>query len=98
MPSVYIHLAGENVDEAQCILSGIEKVEKKDEQLKPFVCGRCLSKNPPGSKFCNRCGAPAELKTAFQLDQTRAKLDSLFDKLTENPQKLEKLLNLIESA
>jgi integrase len=98
MPSVYIHLAGEDVDEAQCILSGTAKVEKKDEQLKPIVCPRCLGKNPPGSKFCSTCGAPSDLKTAFQLDQTRAKLDTLLDKLTEDPQKLEKFLTLLESA
>ncbi len=35
MPSVYIHLAGEDIDEAQCILSGMTKVKKEDERLKP---------------------------------------------------------------
>ena len=98
MPSVYIHLAGDDVDEAQCILSGTAKVEKKDEQLKPLVCERCHGNNLPGSKFCNRCGAPLDLKIAVQLDQTRTKLDRLLNKLTEDPQKLEKLLALVESA
>jgi len=98
MPSVYIHLAGEDVDEAQCILSGTAKVEKEDERLKPLVCTRCLSNNPPGSKFCSKCGAPSDLKTAIQLDHARAKLDTLLNKLTEDPQKLEKFLTLLESA
>jgi integrase/recombinase XerD len=98
MPSVYIHLAGEDVDEAQCILSGTAAVERKEEQLKPIVCKRCQTSNLPGSKFCSKCGAPLDLKTAVQLDQTRVKLDRLLDKLTEDPQKLEKLLTLVESA
>jgi integrase/recombinase XerD len=98
MPSVYIHLAGEDVDEAQCILSGTAKLEKKDEQLKPLVCSRCQNNNVPGSKFCTRCGTPLDLKTAIRLDQTRTKLDRLFNKLTEDPQKLDKLLTLIERA
>lgn len=98
MPSVYIHFAGEDIDEAHCILNGTVKVEKKDEQLKPLLCQRCDSKNLPGSTFCNKCGAPLDLKTTIELDQARAKLDRLFDKLTEDPQKLDKLLNLLESA
>jgi len=98
MPSVYIHLAGEDIDEAQCILSGTAKIEREDEQLKPIVCERCHSNNQPGSKFCNKCGAPSDLKAASQLDQTKAKLDRLLDKLTEDPQKLEKLLTLVENT
>lgn len=98
MPSVYIHLAGEDVDEAQCILSGTPRTEKKEEQLKPHVCERCHTNNLPGSKFCSKCGAPSDFKTAVQLDQARAKLDMLLDKLTQDPQKLEKLLTLVENA
>lgn len=98
MPSVYIHLAGEDIDEAHCILNGTVTVEKKDERLKPLLCQRCDSKNLPGSTFCNKCGAPLDLKTAIELDQARVKLDRLFDKLTEDPQKLDNLLNLLEST
>ena len=98
MPSVYIHLAGEDIDEAHCILNGTTRMEKKDERLKPLLCQRCDGKNLPGSTFCNKCGAPLDLKTAIELDQARTKLDRLFDKLTEDPQKLDKLLNLLESA
>lgn len=97
MPSVYIHLAGEDVDEAQCILSGTKKVEREDERLKPVICQRCNSNNPLGSKFCTKCGLPLDLKIGVQLDQTRAKLDRLFDKLTEDPQRLDKLLALVEN-
>ena len=98
MPSVYIHLAGEDIDEAHCMLNGTERVKKDDEQLKSLICQRCDSKNLPGSKFCNGCGLPLEAGVAISLDQARTKLDRLFNKLTEGPQKLDKLLNLLEKA
>jgi len=98
MPSVYIHLAGEDVDEAQCILNGVAKAERKEEMLKPRVCKRCNTKNTPDSKFCNKCGFPLDYETAIKMDEIRAKLDRLLDKLTEDPQKLNKLLELIEST
>ena len=98
MPSVYIHLAGEDVDEAQCILNGVAKAESREEMLKPMVCKRCDTKNTPDSKFCCKCGLPLDYETAVKLDGIRAKLDRLLDKLTEDPQKLNKLLELIESS
>lgn len=98
MPSVYIHLAGEDIDEAQCILNGVAKAESRDEMLKPMVCKRCDTKNIPDSKFCGKCGLPLDYETAVKMDGIRAKLDRLLDKLTEDPQKLNKLLQLIESS
>jgi len=98
MPSVYVHLAGEDVDEAQCILNGVAKVENKEEQLKPKICQRCNTRNSPDSKFCNKCAFPLDYETVIKIDETRSKLDRLLDKLTEDPEKLNKLLELIEST
>ncbi len=98
MPSVYIHLAGDDVDEAMCMLSGITNTEKREEQMKPVVCPRCNNKNLPGSKFCNKCGKVLDIQKAIELDQARAKLDELLNKLTEDPKKLEKFVTLIESV
>jgi len=98
MPSVYIHLAGEDVDEAQCILNGVAKVERKEEMLKPRVCKKCDTKNTPDSKFCSKCGFPLDYETAIKMDEIRAKLDRLLDKLTEDPERLNKLLELVEST
>ena len=98
MPSVYVHLAGEDVDEAQCILNGITNFEKKDELLRPKICKKCDTKNSSDSKFCNKCGFPLDYETAVKMDEVRTKLDRLLDKLTEDPQKLNKLLELIESS
>jgi len=92
MPSVYIHLSGEDVDEAQCILNGVAKAEGKEEMLKPSVCKKCDTKNTPDSKFCNRCGFPLDYETAVKMDETRAKVDRLMNELVKNPKVLDALL------
>ena len=75
------------------MLNGTAKVEK-DERLKPLLCHRCDSKNLLDSTFCTKCGVPLDLETPIELDQARAKLDKLFNKFAEDPQKLDKLLDL----
>jgi ribosomal protein L40E len=72
MPSVYIHLAREDVDEAPCILNGVAKAESMEEMLKPMVCKRCDTKNTPDSKFCSKCGFPFDYETAVKMDGIRA--------------------------
>ena len=99
MPSVYVHLAAKDLDDALFALNGL--VKKKDEsqaEFKPNICPRCQNRNSPDSKFCNSCGTILDMGTAVQLDETRMKADRLLDKLTENPERLEKLLALLETA
>ena len=96
MPSVYIHLSGEDIDMAQAVMNGVH-VEKEDKSKLEFrICDRCEYKNSFVSKFCNKCGLCLDLKTAFQLDQTRNKIDVLFEKLTEDPEKLEKVMKILQ--
>ena len=71
--------------------------EEEKKVFKPNICPRCNDKNSPDSKFCNRCGAVVDLKTTIQLDESRRKLDKLFEKLTEDPEKLGKLLALVKA-
>ncbi len=98
MPSVYIHLAGEDIDEAQCILNGVTNAEKKEEQLKPKICQRCDERNPPGFKFCSKCGQPLDIQTAIEVDETRKKADTLMNELVKNPEVLDSLLKGIEKV
>jgi len=99
MPSVYVHLAGKDLDDALFILNDMKpKPEPTESQFKVNICPRCDAKNSPDSKFCNLCGAIVDAKTAVELDQTRAKVDRLLDKLTEDPERLEKLLKLVEAV
>jgi len=99
MPSVYVHLAGRDLDDALFILNNIKrKPEPSESPFKVNVCPRCETKNSPDSKFCNLCGAIIDMKTAIEFDEARAKVDRLLDELTEDPKKLEKLLALIEAV
>lgn len=96
MPSVYVHLSGEDIDEAQSIMNGIARTTDTNLEWQPKQCARCKVINSPTSKFCFKCGAVLDIETAMKIDETRVKADQLLNKLTEDPQKLEKFLALIE--
>lgn len=97
MASTYVHLSGRDVDNALFSLQGMKQNEtKKETQLKVTLCPRCNEKNSPPSKFCMRCGAPLDMKTALKLDETRAKADKLMTMLVRDPEILEKLLAKIK--
>ena len=89
MPSVYIHLAGEDVDEAHLVLDGLSKPERREKHPKARVCPQmpCQQSTTPSSAV----DATLDLRTAMELDRLRAKLDKLLDKLTEDLERLEKL-------
>lgn len=96
MPSVYIHLSGEDIDEAQAVMNGV-KVEKENAEKMEFrICNRCDHKNSFVSKFCNKCGLCLDIKTALELDAGRSKLDKLFDRLAKDPEKLEKIIKTLQ--
>ena len=94
MPSVYIHLAGEDIDEAQAIMNGVGVVKENESKLEPLICTRCNHTNSAVAKFCNKCGLVLDVKTVLEMDTTRNKIDMLIDKLAQNPDKLPKLLEL----
>ncbi len=71
MPGVYIHLAGEDIDEAQAIMNNVTVVKEKESQLQPLVCSRCDFTNSPLSKFCNRCGFGLDLKSVIEIDRAK---------------------------
>ena len=96
MPSVYIHLAGEDIDEAQCILNGVANVQSKDETLGPRICEKCSMKNPSDFKFCNKCGFPLDYETALKIDEIRTKSDRLMEVLVRNPEVVNVLLRTLE--
>lgn len=79
MPSVYVHLSGRDVDKTLLEHYGIDTEEKRaeDEVLKPTECARCGLKNPAGMKFCGRCSAVIDIKTAIDLEQKRGVADEI---------------------
>ena len=55
MPSKYIHLASEDLDEYIMQKLGIKKIKKKDSVLAPKICPNCNMENSPTNVFCGRC-------------------------------------------
>jgi len=86
MPSIYVHLSGRDVDETILGLYGLKKPEVEQPKLVPRVCPRCQTSNPFDAKFCARCGAVLDLRTAVQLEEARREGDQIFDKLLEDPE------------
>ena len=78
MPSVYVHLSGRDVDKTLLEHYGVS-VEKKAEDgvLKPTKCARCGLLNPAGGKFCNRCSAALDIRTALDLERKRESADNI---------------------
>lgn len=97
MPAVYIKLSGEDIDQAHLMLNGMQKSDIV-EKPEPKKCLKCSFLNSLDSKFCNRCGLPLDSTTLVQMDAARTKIDRLLNKLTEDPETLEKLLALIDAS
>ncbi|MBI4361954.1 MAG: tyrosine-type recombinase/integrase [Euryarchaeota archaeon] len=67
MAGVYTHLSGRDTDGAIRKLYGMEEAEQRTESpLKPQKCPRCELVNTSTARFCNRCGAALDLKTALE--------------------------------
>lgn len=78
MPSIYVHLSGKETDSAILKMNGIKTEENNEESLlKPKVCQRCDTLNSSDSKFCCKCAAILDIKTAIELEEQRKEQDKL---------------------
>jgi integrase len=96
MPQVYIHLGGEDVDEAHRILNKIDSEVKEKKQNEAIICKRCFNKNIPGSKFCGRCGFPIDVKAALELEDKRKKADELMSQIVKRPEVMEAIIKVVD--
>ena len=66
MPSIYVHLAASDVEDA---ILELYEYEGKKVGRESIPCWRCGHQNLPGSRYCNRCGSP--------LDQSRVAIQEI---------------------
>ncbi len=87
MAAVYVHMSGRDVDKALLKIHGLAGDEEKEEEekLKIIKCLRCGEKNAPIAKFCLKCAAPLDVKTAVEIDRARMEADDMMNKLLEDP-------------
>jgi hypothetical protein len=59
------------------------------------TCKRCELQNPGDSKFCNRCGFALKEVEASRSAIAKAKMNAFIDRLSDDPNKLDKFLSAL---
>jgi len=87
MCDVYNHLSMRDVEEKLLKIHGVKPEERPEESpLAPKRCPRCQEMNPATNRFCAKCGAVIDLRTAVRLEEARREGDELMNKLLEDPE------------
>jgi Site-specific recombinase XerD len=93
MPKIYIHLSGQDVEDAVLNIYGLKKSEDKTPTIGIIRCIRCRQSIPTINKFCPYCGAIQTTETAIELINFEEKAKNLmFRILKENPE----LISILE--
>ncbi len=102
MPQFYVHLAGDDRDEAFLKMNGMRPASASSVETSayvPTICPRCKRTNSPDSKYCNGCGLAFEITYAMEVDQekdnVKRRIDALSTELAKNPEILDKLLEAL---
>jgi len=84
IPARYVHLSGRDIDAAYARIHGIEDEEMPEKsRLTPIECPRCMEKNAPGAKFCQRCGQALTLEAAMEVERTEHRVVEAFAMLKD---------------
>lgn len=95
MPSVYIHLKGDEMNKEILRLNGIEPEAVKEKPKAPIVCTRCEMPNMFNAVACVRCAYPLGAVQAIELEQKNEKLDSVLERLLAHPKAKELLKEIM---
>lgn len=91
----YIHLSGADIDDKLLKIGGVKKEdmeEPTETATTPKDCPRCQTRNPPTAKYCFKCGAVLDLKTAMYTDDKQSDaLMELMELMSEHPEIVENL-------
>lgn len=85
MPSLYVHLAGRDYEDAELERRGLKgRDEKGASALLPLKCGRCGTENPLTSVFCASCRQPVSPEAEAAIDKQRqAEIEVIARKMVE---------------
>lgn len=70
--------------------------EKKNKVELNSCCKRCEHSNQYDAIFCTKCGFSLKENKSFEANITKTKTETLLEKLLEDPEKIRKLLSIIE--
>jgi len=99
MPRIYVHLSGRDIDPALLRLSGLEAVEEEPSKFRLRQCARCREMNPPGERFCRRCGMPLDPEEFSRLlvtPEDRLELERRVDELSMQAARIAEKVRLLE--
>jgi len=106
--SIYTHLTHEDLDNKLAEVYGVQRTEQKEKDtiLQPKHCGNCKDSqnnptlNEPTSKFCKKCGAVLDLKSALEQEEIKKqkkKADNeMIMQLIKNQEEMVKKIEALE--
>ena len=98
MIECYSHLVDEDVDNAFAELAGVDLGHAhENEAPEPIQCSTCHFTNPPGARFCARCGITLTPSAIGDLEAAQRFVDLNFPNLPDH-EKLEVLALLSKQA
>lgn len=81
MPSLYVHLAGKDLDDKLLAIYTSKKIDLPKPDFLPTICPRCEESNAPAVKYCKRCGTPLEqeeiAKAGIELEKIKSEFEDL---------------------
>ena len=71
MPSIYVHLAGQDQENFELDRAGITRgdYKKPGEEIKPVICPQCQFLNQSTINYCGKCGLPLNNIATLELDK-----------------------------
>ncbi len=97
----YVHLAGDDRDNAFLKMNGIENKNNGHSANTVYVsivCSRCKRNNSPDAKYCNGCGLAFDLKFALETDQRKEEIKDKIDRLSSELAKSPGLVDVLLKA
>jgi len=94
MPSTYIHLSGEDVDDALLKMHGL----KKENDTETISCPRCNTQSNSMSKYCENCGVPMTLQAFHAAEDERNKYDEKLNKLMDDPDVKKAIMKALQNT
>jgi integrase/recombinase XerD len=86
MPSLYIHLAGKDMEDFELKRAGLKVArEKPGEAMRPLQCPRCELINKATCNYCDKCGLPLNNIAAMRLDEIKKSTDVDMDAILRDP-------------
>jgi ribosomal protein S27AE len=92
MASIYVHLAGRDVDKALLKAYGVVMEEEREEKVElTRICPRCGEVAAASAKFCLRCSLALDVEAIIQVEEARKVGDQIMEELIQDPE----VLNLL---